>query len=55
MIDAITDPLQRALTQNAWDRAATFERQNPVLLSLASALGMSDAQLDALFVQAATL
>lgn len=53
IIDAVPDATQRALTQNAWDSAQTFERQDPFLLSLGAALGLDDAQLDALFVQAA--
>lgn len=53
VIDAIPDATQRALTQNAWDSAQTFERKDPFLLSLGAALGLDDAQLDALFVQAA--
>ena len=54
-IDAIEDPLQRQLVQIDWDDAQTYERDDPTLLSLAAALGMSDEQLDALFVTAAGL
>ncbi len=54
-IDAISDPLQKALAQNDWDERLTFERNNPTLVGMAAALGMTDAQLDALFVQASTL
>lgn len=54
-IDAIKDPLTRALAQNDWDERLTFERDNPTLVGMAAALGMTDEQLDALFVQAATL
>lgn len=54
-IDAIEDPLQRQLVQIDWDDAQTYERDDPTLLSLAAALGMSDAELDALFVTAARL
>lgn len=54
-IDAIPDPLQRALAQNDWDERLTFERSNPTLAAMAAALGMTDAQLDDLFALAATL
>jgi len=47
--------LQRQLVQIDWDDAQTYERDDPTLLSLAAALGMSDEQLDALFVTAAGL
>ena len=54
-IDTIADPLQRALVQNDWDNRSTFDRDNPTLLALAEALGLTDAQLDDLFVQGAKL
>lgn len=54
-IDAIADPTQRGLVQIEWDRSQTFERQRPTLIALATALGMDDAELDALFTHAATL
>lgn len=52
-IDTIADPLQRALVQNDWDNRSTFDRDNPTLLSLSSALGLTDAQLDGLFIEGA--
>lgn len=54
-IDAIADPLQRGMVQIEWDDSQTFERQRPTLITLATALGMDDAELDALFTHAATL
>lgn len=54
-IDAITDPTQRALMQSEWDDSQEFFRDRPQLIMLARALGLNDAQLDALFVQANTL
>lgn len=39
----------------AWDNAQTFERTSPTLASLAAMLGMTDADLDALFTEAAGL
>ena len=54
-IDAIADPLQRGMVQIEWDDSQTFERQRPTLIALATAIGMDDAELDALFTHAATL
>lgn len=54
-IDAIADPLQRALVQNDWDHRLTFERNNPTLAALAAALNLTSGQLDALFTTAAGL
>lgn len=38
-----------------WERAQDVERSNPLVASLAASLGLSDAQLDELFVAAAAL
>jgi len=54
-IDAIADPLQRRLVQIDWDDAASYERTDSTLLALASGLGLDEAALDALFLQASTL
>lgn len=54
-IDAIADPTQRALMQIEWEDSQTFQRSRPALISLATALGLDDAQLDALFIKADTL
>lgn len=54
-IDAIADPLQRGLAQIAWEDSLEFERHDPVLLQLAGVLGVTSAELDALFIQAAQL
>ncbi|MDO9131961.1 hypothetical protein [Hydrogenophaga sp.] len=43
------------LAKLAWDNALSFERTSPTLASLAAMLGMTDADLDALFTQAATI
>ena len=39
----------------AWTDALEFRRHSPTVLSLAGALGMSSAQLDALFISAAQI
>lgn len=54
-IDAIPDPTQRAMIQIEWDDSQVFERDRPALIALGTALGLSSAQLDALFIQASTL
>lgn len=54
-IDAIPDPIQRALIQCEWDDSQVFERDRPALIALGGALGLSSAQLDALFISAAAL
>lgn len=37
----------------AWQDAQEFDRASPTLAALAAGLGLSDAQVDALFIQAA--
>ncbi len=52
----IADPAQRAIATNLWRRSNDFERSNPTLIALATqTLGMTEAQLDQLFITAATL
>lgn len=45
----------RAKTKNWWERSATVERSHRVVMQLAPGLGLDEAGLDALFVQAAQL
>ena len=40
------------LTKLAWQNAASFERQSPTVLELASLLGLNSEQLDQLFISA---
>lgn len=54
-IDAIADPLQRSLMQIEWDDSQEFLRDRPQLIQLATALGLTDEQIDELFILAATL
>lgn len=51
-IDAIADPVQRAMVQAEWDKSQDFERSRPTLISLATAIGLDAAGLDALFIAA---
>lgn len=48
-------PETPVLAKLAWDNALSFERTSPTLASLAAMLGMTDADLDALFTTAATI
>lgn len=52
-VAAITDPTQRALAEVALHDTLTWERSSPFLNSATVGLGMTDEQLDALFIQAA--
>lgn len=45
-------PSTNALTKLAWTNAPTFERNSRFTLGMAAILGMSDAQIDAFFIQA---
>lgn len=46
---------QKVVAQAKLDYALSFQRHDPLLLAAQSALGLTDAQLDALWVQAAAL
>lgn len=52
---AIQDPTQRALADVALHDTLTWERSSPFLNAAAAGLGMTDEQLDALFIKAAGL
>lgn len=54
-IDAIADPVQRAMVQAEWDKSQDFERNRPTLIALATAVGIDAAGLDALFIAAEDL
>lgn len=57
--DAVTayfqDPGRTAVELAFWEDAQTWRRDDATLIAAATALGLSEAQLDALFVQAVTL
>lgn len=42
-------------TKLAWANCSSFNRQSPMLLAVAGALGLTDAQLDQLFVDGAQI
>jgi hypothetical protein len=52
-IDAIPDQLQRDSVRVEWGYAPYVERSHPWLVPLAAALGLSKAQVDQAFVEAA--
>lgn len=54
-INAIPDPVQRGMAQIEWDDSQQFERERPLLITLATALGLGAEALDNLFIQAAQL
>lgn len=54
-IDAIANPVQRGMVQIEWDDSQEFQRTRPTLIALATAIGMTAQDLDALFTQAAQL
>lgn len=54
-IDAIEDPIQRALVQSFWDDSSDYERNHPQMIGLASAIGITESQLDQAFIQASRL
>lgn len=55
-IDSIPDPTERALAQIYWDDSQEYERNHPMLTTLAKTLlGMTDQQLDDLFKEASKL
>ncbi len=54
-IAAIPDPVQRKAAQIEWEYAAIVERNSALIQQLAPALGMTEAQMDELFVVAARL
>lgn len=54
-VAAIADPTQRALANIALHDTLTWERSSPFLNAATNGLGMTDEQLDALFIQASEI
>ena len=54
LIAQIEDDMQRQITQVEWQDATVFERNNSGLLTMAAMMGLSSAQIDALWSQALT-
>lgn len=53
-IDGLPEP-QRSAANIEWEFSNTLQRRNPFMLTLGPALGLTDAQIDALFIQGAAL
>lgn len=53
VINAMSDP-DKTLARYDWEESNTFQRNNPTLIALATALGLNSAQIDALFISAAS-
>jgi len=54
-IAAISDATQRELAQIDWEYSTTVRRVSPLVESLGPSLGLTEAQIDALFVAASSL
>ena len=54
-VASIQDPIQRALAEVALNDTLTWERSSPFLNAAVAGLGMTDEQLDALFIQASKI
>lgn len=52
---AIEDPIQRGMAEIEWADATDFDRDRPLLVALATALGLDGPGLDNLFIRAAQL
>jgi len=53
-INALPEPTKTA-ARIEWEYSGTVRRRQPLVLALAPALGLNDAQLDALFIAAESL
>jgi hypothetical protein len=54
-VEAAVAASDDALLQLAWDEALTFERQSTMVTGLAAAIGLTEQQIDDLFVAAAQI
>ena len=54
-INAIPDQLQRDSVRVEWEYSPYVERNHPMLIPLAAALGLSEEQVDQAFVEAAVI
>lgn len=53
-IDALSEP-SRSVAKITWEYSTEIFRNNPLILSLAPAMGLTSEQVDGLFIQAAKL
>lgn len=54
-VEAIEDPVEKALAEVGLNDATHWERSSPMLNMLATALGLSEEDLDDLFIQASQI
>ncbi len=55
LIDGIPDQMQRAEAKQRWEYTLTIPRTHPMVLMIGQALGMTSAEMDEAFIQAATM
>ena len=55
IIDSIEDETQRLLAQVFWEDSNTFERNHPMLIQFGTALGLTEVELDTMFINASKL
>ncbi len=53
-INSLPEP-QKSITFIAWDYSTEFQRDNPLIMSMAPMLGLNESQIDDLFIYAAGL
>ena len=54
-IDSIQDIMQRDSVRIEWEYAPYVERSHPMLVPLASALGLTEQQVDMAFIEASSI
>ena len=55
VIDSIVDETERMMAQLYWEDSTEFERSHPTLVELGTALGLTEAELDMMFINASKL
>jgi hypothetical protein len=53
-LDSLPEP-HRSIAKVTWEYSVEFQRNNPILISLAPMLGLTEQQVDDLFILASTL
>lgn len=51
-INSIEDATQKALMLSWWNDSQTYDRDNPELITMAASIGLTEEQLDAMFLSA---
>jgi hypothetical protein len=51
-LDAISDPKTKAIAKAKFNHTLVFERSNPLFETLKAGVGVTDAQIDAMWMQA---